>query len=809
MAQDDTLSGPHRPLDESLAPLVITRVVGQSLSSPVPIIDTAPAVYGNSTLASLVSRQAVLQNNITSPLAPSLVTNQSLPEPSLAAVPAAVEITPVVTTHIVMDTAVQVGQAATFSTKPPESTGFGTTPSGPATDLHVEEKKAFEAEKEMRRVEEDRKMNPWKYDQCFSAKDACRNTLWQGEHEPTLEAKACWVHQDNGLFASKSASVFCREPLLKCNCTNAQFYCAEFFKFIKCNSDKDLGGACTSYTANALTHYIQNVLPMVANYEEEKMGNPKLRMDLTALYWGNYTGHVMPEFVASRFCEADSGLMTEIGSAGNSGPGNKPPDKCAPKRVKGDLGPELGSGWKLVRRVAPGTTWHPATDNLAGSDVYGKSSEDKVSPETFSVSFEAEDFNQFLFATGDMTKWMIVPRKQVFRNGNPFEGEVLKSSRQKSVHAVRWINRGDVASDPFLSLTSADKAARAGDVLYAEANLGGEAATTILPTHKGANVFIRMYVPKTLEELQNEADCKAKGSGTTSVTSKFPDYVDQYSIGSSGKSTFTDLRPCLNDSCDDFRFLKPDKFKPVILKPTVSQATQNVKTGCDGGGGAVDPDAQFDEPEDGVVCERGKDQEGPCSRKKTPCRRYTDRLPFYQPKSGSPCRQKAALRFLKVREPSKDAPDTLVVKHWNEEMEYQNFEYPPPMDPYVDPEQWYINNAEKERRQKPIGGDSDVADILNAAYPRGVESDDIPAKVRPVDQETKRSAFKKRELERLRGRPQDREFDRQERARKDREEAKAQALEDRIERNQFFARLAASYRRRAQEAKRNSKLPSG
>ena len=107
--------------------------------------------------------------------------------------------------------------------------------------------------------------------------------------------------------------------------------------------------------------------------------------------------------VASRFCEADSGLMTEIGSAGNSGPGNKPPDKCAPKRVKGDLGPELGSGWKLVRRVAPGTTWHPATDNLAGSDVYGKSSEDKVSPETFSVSFEAEDFNQFLFATGDMT----------------------------------------------------------------------------------------------------------------------------------------------------------------------------------------------------------------------------------------------------------------------------------------------------------------------------------------------------------------------------------------------------------------------
>ncbi len=45
-----------------------------------------------------------------------------------------------------------------------------------------------------------------------------------------------------------------------------------------------------------------------------------------------------------------------------------------------------GGGWALVRRVRQGTTWHPATDNLRGTDVYGTAST-STSDSTFSLPF--------------------------------------------------------------------------------------------------------------------------------------------------------------------------------------------------------------------------------------------------------------------------------------------------------------------------------------------------------------------------------------------------------------------------------------
>ena len=60
-----------------------------------------------------------------------------------------------------------------------------------------------------------------------------------------------------------------------------------------------------------------------------------------------------------------------------------------------------GGGWALVRRVAQGSVWHPATDDLHGLDVYGTYAT-ATSPTTFSIDYSKwlSPSTQFLFMTG-------------------------------------------------------------------------------------------------------------------------------------------------------------------------------------------------------------------------------------------------------------------------------------------------------------------------------------------------------------------------------------------------------------------------
>jgi len=61
----------------------------------------------------------------------------------------------------------------------------------------------------------------------------------------------------------------------------------------------------------------------------------------------------------------------------------------------------LGGGWKLVRRVQAGNAWHPSTDQLMGTDVYGSFVDNPTSDATFSVAFDVNRVAEFLFATGE------------------------------------------------------------------------------------------------------------------------------------------------------------------------------------------------------------------------------------------------------------------------------------------------------------------------------------------------------------------------------------------------------------------------
>ena len=76
-------------------------------------------------------------------------------------------------------------------------------------------------------------------------------------------------------------------------------------------------------------------------------------------------------------------------------------------------------GWTLVRHAPGGfTKWHPATDNLAGTDEYGDPSTGPMSRLAWSIPFETAvmGYDEFLFTTGDCSKWLITKKTEVEGN---------------------------------------------------------------------------------------------------------------------------------------------------------------------------------------------------------------------------------------------------------------------------------------------------------------------------------------------------------------------------------------------------------
>ena len=151
-----------------------------------------------------------------------------------------------------------------------------------------------------------------------------------------------------------------------------------------------------------------------------------------------------------------------------------------------------GGGWKLVRHVPPGNNWYQATDQLNGSDVYGIPSGPHGS-NGWSIRFDNVSFFQFLFATGDSTMWLIASKDEVI--GSFYSNElrlVTKSSvNPNKSYTVRWYRRKGALEDPWISLTDHHHAISQGNLLYSGNSWGGAYASSVLPIHDGANVFIR------------------------------------------------------------------------------------------------------------------------------------------------------------------------------------------------------------------------------------------------------------------------------------------------------------------------------
>ena len=108
-----------------------------------------------------------------------------------------------------------------------------------------------------------------------------------------------------------------------------------------------------------------------------------------------------------------------------------------------------GGGWTLVRHVS-GTNgaWHPANDQCFGTeDGYGEYSNDTQSLSTWSIPYHNSGFNQFLFAFGDCSNWVVTTRDTAI--GSYYQDDercVLNSSRtdENAQYYAIWNNRDGV-----------------------------------------------------------------------------------------------------------------------------------------------------------------------------------------------------------------------------------------------------------------------------------------------------------------------------------------------------------------------------
>lgn len=157
--------------------------------------------------------------------------------------------------------------------------------------------------------------------------------------------------------------------------------------------------------------------------------------------------------------------------------------------------------YKRVRHLPPGSLkWHPATDSLKGTNVYGDVHNDA---HPWSIKFDNIPFTNYLFANTDMSRWVEMTKAaavgQHYHNG---AREVIRSSTSAKRYNARMYYRSGSAEDPWISLRNHDECPdnKHKCMLYAENNIAYHLGSIGM----GADVYIR----KTDEEIRLEIDYK-------------------------------------------------------------------------------------------------------------------------------------------------------------------------------------------------------------------------------------------------------------------------------------------------------------
>ena len=120
----------------------------------------------------------------------------------------------------------------------------------------------------------------------------------------------------------------------------------------------------------------------------------------------------------------------------------------------------LGEDWYLVRRDAGAMDrdgercWHPANDELAGTEYYGVNDASPTGSETFTIRFDVFAWSKMLLASGDLSMYVEMDRATIEscttgQVDGQWRPEVLASStRQQNV--LQYCRSG-VSEDPWIS----------------------------------------------------------------------------------------------------------------------------------------------------------------------------------------------------------------------------------------------------------------------------------------------------------------------------------------------------------------------
>ena len=112
-----------------------------------------------------------------------------------------------------------------------------------------------------------------------------------------------------------------------------------------------------------------------------------------------------------------------------------------------------GKKWTLVRRVKQGPSWHPATDELLGTDEYGTYCGQRgaakhcdTSDATFSIPFgdngrSSLHWDQIMFSSGDNSLWLIMDKAEMDRctdgkNNGQWHPKIAQASGHSAPYSV-------------------------------------------------------------------------------------------------------------------------------------------------------------------------------------------------------------------------------------------------------------------------------------------------------------------------------------------------------------------------------------
>jgi hypothetical protein len=154
----------------------------------------------------------------------------------------------------------------------------------------------------------------------------------------------------------------------------------------------------------------------------------------------------------------------------------------------------LGEDWYLVRRDAGGMDrdgercWHPANDQLAGTESYGVNDASPTGPETFSIRFDSFGYDKMLLASGDLSMYVEMDRSVIEQCTN---GEVngqwrpdLMATSTNQNNVLQYCRAGN-SEDPWIS------AAEHPDfIVYGEGGWCGWHWEDDAPVFGGSNVWV-------------------------------------------------------------------------------------------------------------------------------------------------------------------------------------------------------------------------------------------------------------------------------------------------------------------------------